>query len=197
MAISKQRHIFLVDDEANVREAIRGTLEGNGFSVTCFANADDCLEQLRANPKCDLIITDVKMPEMDGIELLTEIKHCAPWIPVLLVTGKGDVPMTAKAFKRGATDFMQKPLTRDVLLSTIDSILKRYRPSDPLLGKVLTGAEARILHLILDSKSNKEIAYLLTRSVRTVEVHRRNIMKKFGVNNVVDLVKRATQMGLI
>ena len=195
--MSKQRHIFLVDDEAGVRKAVGKTLEGGGFAVSCFANAADCLEQILANPKCDLIITDVKMSEMDGMELLTEIKHCAPWMPVLVMTGKGDIPMTTRAFKRGAADFIEKPLSRYVLLSTIDSILKRYRASNPLLGKALTESEVRVLHLVLDSKSNKEIAWLLKRSVRTVEVHRSHIMKKFGVDNVVSLVKRAIQMELI
>ena len=133
---------------------------------------------------------------MDGIGLLTEVKHCAPWIPVLIVTGQGDIPITRKAFKRGATDFIQKPLNRDVLLSTIDSMLTRYGPDDSLLGKPLTAAETRILRLILEGKSNTEIAYLFKRSVRTVEVHRSHIMKKFGAHNVIDLVKRAIQMGL-
>jgi len=197
MATSKQQHIFFVDDEADVRKAVQGTLEGGGYAVTCFASAADCLEQLLANPKCNLVITDVKMPEMDGIELLTEVKRRTPWVPVLVVTGKADVPMATRAFKRGTTDLIEKPLSRDVLLSTIVSILKRCRLDDPFLGKPLTEAEARILHLILDGKSNKEIAWLLKRSVRTVEVHRSRVMKKFGVDNVVDLVKRATQMGLI
>lgn len=193
----KKRHIFFVDDDAGVRKAVGETLKENGFTVTCFAGAADCLEQL-GNLKCDLLITDVKMPEMDGIELLTEVKSRAPWLPVLLVTGCGDIPMAAKAFKRGTDDFIEKPLSRDVLLSVVESTLRRSGLSpDSLLGKTLTAAEMRIFRLILDSKSNKEIAYLLKRSVRTVEVHRSRIMRKLGVNSVVDLIKRAAQMGLV
>jgi len=196
MTATKQRHIFFVDDEPDIREAVRRTLESGGFAVTCFASAADCLEQL-VNRNCDLLVTDVRMPEIDGIELLIEVKHRAPWIPVLLVTGEGSIQMTTEAFKGGTADFILKPLTRDVLLSAIDSILKRYRPDDSLLGKPLTAAETRVLHFILEGKSNTEIAYLFKRSVRTVEVHRSRIMKKFDAHNVVDLVKRATQMGMI
>lgn len=196
MTLTKQRHIFFVDDEPDIREAVQRTLESSGFAVTCFASAADCLEQL-VNRSCDLLITDVKMPEMDGIELMTEVKHCTPWIPVLVVTGKGDIQMATEAFKGGSADFIVKPLTRDVLLPAIDSILKRYRRDDLSLGQALTAAEARVLRLILEAKSNTEIAHLFRRSVRTVEVHRSRIMKKFGVHNVVDLMKRAKEMGMI
>jgi len=86
---------------------------------------------------CDLLITDVKMPDIDGIELLTEVQHIVPWLPVLLVTGYGDVPMATAAFKAGAVDFIEKPLGKQVLLSAVESVLKRINPSDQLLGKAL------------------------------------------------------------
>ena len=104
--------------------------------------------------------------------------------------------MARGTFKGGAYDFIEKPLTRKVLISTIDSILSRHDRLDSLAGKKLTAAEERILHLILNGKSNKEVAYILKRSVRTVEVHRSHIMAKLDVDNVVDLTKRAIQMGL-
>lgn len=195
MTSGAKQHIFFVDDEPGVRKAVGGTLEQNGFAVSCFASAADCLKQFDFQ-KCDLLITDVKMPEMDGIELLTEVKRRAPWVPVLLVTGYGDVPIAVKAFKKGADDFMEKPLERQALLSAVESTLRRISPPDSLLDKSLTRAEMRILRLILESKSNKEMAYLLKRSVRTVEVHRSRIMRKFGVNSVVNLVKRAMEMKL-
>ena len=192
----KNRHIFFVDDDTGVCKAVQGTLQGDGFTVTCFTNAPDCIEQL-SSLMCDLLITDVNMPGMDGIELLTQVKRLAPWIPVLVVTGDGDIPMTTKAFKRGSTDFIEKPLTRDVLLSTVDSILKRSCPPDLLMGRKITRAEMRVLHMIMDGKTNAEIASILKRSIRTVEVHRRHIMRKCGVDNVVDLVKVAIKMELI
>jgi len=195
MTSSAKQHIFFVDDEPGVRKAVGGTLEENGFAVSCFASAGDCLKQFDLQ-KCDLLITDVRMPEMDGIELLTEVKGRAPWVPVLLVSGYGDVPMAVRAFKKGADDFMEKPLEGHALLSAVESTLRRISPRDSLLDKSLTRAEMRILRLILESKSNREMAYLLKCSVRTVEVHRSRIMRKFGVKSVVNLVKRAIEMKL-
>jgi two-component system response regulator FixJ len=193
--ISKH-HIFFVDDEPRVRELVGGTLEQAGFRVSCFASAADCLEQLRAD-KCDLLVTDVKLPGMSGIELLTEVKRFTPSLPVLVVTGYGDIPMAVRVMKAGAADFIEKPLERQVLLSAVEFALKQITPTDPLSSKGLTRAEMRVLSMILDGKTNKETANLLHRSVSTVEVHRKHIMRKLGVDNIVDLVKQATAMGLI
>ena len=153
MTSSAKQHIFFVDDEPGVRKAVGGTLEQNGWAVSCFASAGDCLKQFDFQ-KCDLLITDVKMPEMDGMELLTEVKRRAPWVPVLPVTGYGNVPRAARALKKGADDFVEKPLERKGLLSAVESALRRS-PNDSLLGKSPTPAEMRILRLILDSKSEK------------------------------------------
>jgi FixJ family two-component response regulator len=146
---------------------------------------------------CDLLITDVKMPGMNGIELLTEVRSLAPWLPVLLVTGYGDVPMVTSAFKAGAVDFVEKPLDRQTLLSAVESVLKQINPSDPTLGKALTRTERRVLRLLLDGKTNKEIGVLFGRNIRTIEMHRDRIMRKLGVKNTVELVKRATVLGLV
>jgi len=195
MSIAK-RHIFFVDDEPKIRAIVGETLEGVGFKVSCFASAMDCLKELRSQ-RCDLLITDVRMPEMDGIELLREAKRIAPWLRVLLVTGYGDVPMAVAAFKTGAVDLIEKPLDRETLLSAIESVLKQITPVEPLLGESLTKTEMRVLSLLMDSKGNKGIARLLRRSVRTIETHRCRIMRKFGVDNLLDLFKRATAMGLV
>jgi FixJ family two-component response regulator len=191
----KQR-IFFVDDEPKIRDVVGETLKESGFEVSCFSCAADCLERLRSRT-CDLLITDVKMPDMDGMELLTETQRFAPWLPVLLVTGYGDVPMAATAFKAGAVDFVEKPLNRKTLLSAVELVLKRINPLDPILGKTLTRTEKRVLRLILDGKTNKEIAYIFGRAVKTIEVHRSRIMRKLDVGNAVDLVKRAAVMGLV
>ena len=196
MKDNTKQHIFFVDDEPMIRKVVGETLEESGFKVSCFASAADCLEKLRSQA-CDLLITDVKMPDIDGIELLTEVQHIVPWLPVLLVTGYGDVPMATAAFKAGAVDFIEKPLDKQVLLSAVESALKWINPPDPILGKVLTRTEKKVLRLILDGKSNKEIALLLGRAMRTIEVHRSRIMRKLGVNNAVDLVKRAGALGLL
>ncbi len=190
----KQR-IFFVDDEPEVLKMVGRTLEQAGYKVSCFSRAADCIEQLRYQT-CDLLITDVKMSGMDGIELLTEAKRIIPLLPVLVITGYGDIPMAVRVMKLGASDFIEKPLDREGFLSTVERILKRIVPVDSLLNKTLTRTEIKILHLILDGKSNKEIAHLRHRSIRTVEAQRSHIMRKLGVDNLVDLLKRAAAMGL-
>jgi two-component system response regulator FixJ len=191
-----EQHIFLVDDEPSVREAVSEVLGEAGFKVRSFARAASCLEQLRFQ-MCDLLISDIKMPEMDGLELLTAVRQVAPWLPVLLITGYGDIPIAATAFKKGAADFIEKPLDRRTLISTIEHILMRISSPDPLHGKALTKTEMEVLRLILDGRTNKEIALTRRRSRRTIEDQRDHIMRKLGVNNIVDLIKRATLMGLV
>lgn len=193
---SSKRHIFFVDDEPKIRELVGGTLEQAGFKVSCFADAFHCIEKLRSTA-CDLLITDVKLPEMSGIELLTETKRFFPFLPILVITGYGDVPMAVKAMKAGAADFIEKPLEKHSLISAIEIALEKSPSPDSFLRQRLTNAEIKVLRLILDGKTNKETAYLLHRSVSTVEVHRKHIMSKLDAKNVVDLIKRASEMGLI
>ena len=186
--ITKQ-HIIFVDDESNIRKMVRRTLEQADLKVSCFASAAECLKQLHSQT-CDLLITDVKMPEMDGIELLTEVKRIIPSLPVLVITGYGDISMAVTALKAGASDFIVKPLDRQSFLSAVESVLKRNAQTHPLVRKVLTKTEMRVLRLILSGKSTKEIARLRYRSVRTIEDQRSSIMHKLGVDNLVDLVKQ-------
>jgi len=189
------RHIFFVDDEASIRETVRKTLKGPDIDVSCFASANDCLKHLRSK-KCDLLITDVRMPDMDGLELIGHVKRIVPWIAVLVVSGYGDIPMAVRALKAGAVDFLEKPLTKQGLLSAIESALAQNTP-DPVAGIELTKAERRVLHFILEGKSNRETAEILHRSEKTIEVHRNHIMRKLGVDNIVALIKRAAAMGLM
>jgi FixJ family two-component response regulator len=197
MIDSKKQHIFFVDDEPKIREVVCDTLEGFGYRVSCFTSGADCLARL-VFQRCDLLITDVKMPGMDGIELMKKAKNLAPWLPVLLITDYGDIPMAVNALKAGAVNFIEKPLNRRSLLLATDSALKRVTLNDPvLLGRELTKAEMRVLRLLLEGNSNKEAATLLHRSTRTVEWHRNRIMRKLGTDNLFDLFRRATAMGLL
>jgi FixJ family two-component response regulator len=191
-----RQHIFIVDDDYDVRKTVGETLERLGAEVHCFASGTDCLRQLRRK-KCDLLITDVKMSGMDGLELLSEVKRIAPYLRFLVITGYGDVPMAVKAIKMGALDFIEKPLEADGFLHVVESVLSRSSPSNPLTGRSLTKTEIRVLNLILEGKTNREIAGVLSRSIKTVEVHRSHIMRKFNVDNVIDLTKRAIGLGLI
>lgn len=191
-----RRHIFFVDDEESIRDVVRGTLERLDVEVSCFSSAHDCLKQLRRQ-KCDLLITDVRMPDMDGLALAEETKRIAPWIEVLVVSGYGDIPMAVRALKIGAINFLEKPLGMENLLSAVESVLEQSPVADPLVGKELTKAERRILYHILSGNSNKQTANILHRSEKTIEVHRNHIMRKLGVDNVVALIKRSAAMGLV
>jgi FixJ family two-component response regulator len=195
MVKNAKQHVFLVDDDPDVRKVVGRTLEQAGFKTSCFSRASDCLQQLRSRP-CDLLITDVKMPGMDGIELLMKVKCIIPSLPVLIVTGYGDIPMSVKALKAGASDFIEKPLNRKSFLSAVEFTLEGNTRPHPLVKKVLTKTEMGILCLILDGKSNKEIARLRNRSVRTIEDQRRHIMRKLGVDNSIDLVKQVALVRL-
>lgn len=195
-------HIFIVDDDEDMRTAICVLLKRNKYECTCFASAQECLMKLHEISRdysqgCDLLIADVKMPTKGGIELLNEIKASIPWLPVVLMTAYADIPMSVKALKTGAFDFVEKPINEEKLIRIVESaLLKESANKDPLRGKPLTRTERIVLCLILEGIGNKRIAYILERSERTIEVHRSHIMRKLGVDNVVDLVKRATAMGL-
>ena len=195
METGTQEHVFFVDDEPKVRRVVRKMLERAGIHVSCFGTADECLSHLTSE-RCDLLITDVKMPGRDGIELLIAVKELQPWLPVIVVTGFGNVPMAVRALKAGAADFLEKPLDREVLLKTIRTIARRSTAQGTLLDHSLTKVEMKVLFHILEGKNNREVADLLHRSPRTVEVHRRHVMRKLNADNVVELVRRAAELRL-
>lgn len=192
---TKQYDVFFVDDDAGIRKLISEELEGIGCEVSCFANGADCLEQL-GKQNCNLLITDVKMPGMDGLTLLSRARRVAPWVSVMVITGFGDIPMSVRALKLGAVDFVEKPLDRKAFLHKVETILIQDDFVDTPVGQTLTKTEKKVLKLILEGKGNKEMAYILNRAMRTVERHRSDIMRKFGVDNIVDLVKKAALINL-
>lgn len=195
---TKQACIFFVDDEAGIRKIVRLTLEEElPCYVTCFDNANDCLEALNDEQRrCSLLITDIKMPGMDGLTLLTKVRQLRPLLPILIITGHGDVPMAVKALKTGALDFIEKPLDEHILLPAVETALKRSANTEDFTGKPLTDSETRILQLIAEGKSNSEMAAFLHRSIRTIERHRYQLMRKLNVSSPAELTKVALALGL-
>lgn len=195
---TKQACIFFVDDEAGIRKIVRLTLEEElPCYVTCFDNAINCLEALKDEQRrCSLLITDIKMPEMDGLTLLTKVRQLRPLLPILIITGHGDVPMAIKALKTGALDFIEKPLDESILLPAVETALKRSANTENMSGKPLTNSELRILQLIAEGKSNSEMAAFLHRSIRTVERQRYQLMRKLNVSSPAELTKVALALGL-
>lgn len=192
----KAAHVVFVDDEPRVCHAVHKTLERAGTQVSCFHGAEDCLQHLAAE-RCDLLITDVKMPGKDGITLLREVRERLPWIPVLIVTGYADVPLAVRALKAGAVDFVEKPLDRDAFLQTVERLIERHGRPAALLEESLTRTERKILFLLLDCKNNREIADALHRSPRTIEAHRSHLMQKLDAANIIELLRRAAELGLL
>jgi len=196
MAKKYKAYIFVVDDDSCICDLVALTLESMEYRCTCFEDAESCLEHL-PRAKCDLLLTDVRLPGTGGIELLTEVKRTIPWLPVLVMTSYADIPMSVEAVKAGAFNFIEKPLDGQMLVEAVETALQENDLTNILRGKLLTKTEAVILNLILQGRSNKGIAHVLHRSTRTVEDHRNHIMRKLDVDNVVDLVKRATALGMV
>ena len=195
-ADNSRGQVFFVDDEPGVCAAVKETLEESNIKVCCFVHPAESLAQLRRG-RCDLLITDLKMSEKNGIELLREARELAPWVPVLIVTGYGDVPTAVKAMKCGAVDFIEKPLGKDGFLEKVNLLLERSR-TVPLDGfRALTRMETKVLRLVVKGVSNRDIARALTRAVRTIEAHRASLMRKLGVHNMIELIKLASVIGMV
>jgi len=189
MTGNPEQHVFVVDDELKVLEAVGESLGNLDAEVTLFVHSAECLERLRTQ-ECDLLITDLKMPEMGGIELLARAKRLAPWMPVLLMADNCDIPTAVKAAKVGVECIILKSLNNMELVRKVESMLQKSASTYPLLGEPLTKTEMRILRLVIDGKNNRGIARFLKLSVRLVEVHRARMMEKLGMDNPCDLVKR-------
>jgi len=189
--------VFFVDDEPEVCAAVKATLEGANLAVRCFVHPADCLAQLRSD-HCGLLIMDMKMPEKDGMQLLAEAKEIIPWVPVLVVSGYCDIPTVVKAIKNGAADFIEKPLEKDSFVRKVNAMLEPnhqgiYRDA----ARTLTWSEKKVLRLVLQGKTNKEIARSIDRSVRTVEGHRTRLMRKLGTDSLLDLFKFGAVLGMV
>ncbi len=198
MEATKTKVIFFVDDESQVQKAVKQTLEQlDDCRIECFGNGKSCLRELKRTD-CDLLIADVSMPVMDGLELLAQAKAFRPKLSVVLVTGYGDIPMAVKAVKAGADDFIEKPLDEKTFLPIVQAVLERSLelPKPEVDIKILTKKEILILRLVGQGMTNKEIALKLDRSVRTIENHRHRLMRKLGTRNAVDLLKKAINLGL-
>ncbi len=192
----KKELILFVDDESAVCDAAKKVLERNGYRVLCMDSARRCLEFINLQD-CSLVITDFNMPEMNGIKLAKEIKKKMPTLPVLVVTGYGNIPMAVRAVKAGVADVIEKPLNSNILLAKVKKLLHKNYNDYIVVSKKLSETEEKMLQLILTGKTNREIADIVFRSVRTVEDHRRRIMAKMGAHNIVELVKTAAKMGYV
>ncbi len=191
--------IFIVDDDEAVRDSLRWLLEANGYRVKSFSGAEEFLQAYDPE-QVGVLIVDVRMPGMSGLELQeTLIARQAP-LPIVFITGHGDVPMAVSTMKKGAVDFLEKPFNesdlREIVARMLEDAAERVsqarakRDQQAVLSR-LTAREQQVLERIVAGRLNKQIAGDLNISIKTVEAHRANIMEKLEVTTVADLMKIA------
>ena len=189
--------VYIVDDDPAVRDALGLLLGVRGYRTAMFASGEDFLLGWRAEWSGCLLL-DIRMSGMDGLFLQQRLRDMGCLLPVIVITGHGDVSLARQAFKAQASDFLEKPFDHDKLLAAIDEALSREaehrgRQQRQLQGQsrlaLLTPREREVMQLVVTGQHNRDIAPVLGISVRTVEVHKARLMDKLGVDNVADLVR--------
>lgn len=195
----QQSTIFIVDDDQAVRDSLRWLIESVGHKVISFDNAQSFLDSYDPNVSGCLIL-DVRMPGMSGLDLQAKLKEMASHLPVIIITGHGDVPMAVRAMKNGALDFVEKPFSDQILLERIEEALKidsvakdeHERAAEAQqFYETLTPREREVMWLVVDGKANKVIAFDLEVSMKTVEAHRGKVMRKMKCRSLSELVRKS------
>lgn len=196
--------VHIVDDEAPVRKSLAFMLTSAGYAVRVFESAADFLS-VAGEIKYGCLVTDLRMPDMNGVELLVALRAADAMLPAIVVTGHGDVPMAVEAMKAGALDFIEKPFEEEVLLRALERAAEqldsRKVPEDKVPAirahlATLTERERQVLSGVVAGLPNKTIAYDLQISPRTVEVYRANVMAKMQAKSLPELVRMALAVDL-
>lgn len=196
--------VYIVDDEAEMRKALCRLLKAEGFDPRAFATAREFLDAFRSEETACLVL-DVAMPELDGLELQRRLTHLGLIVPIVFVTGRGDIPMSVSAIKSGAMDFLTKPV-RDVdLLRAIRAGLelastrkKEQAMTSALAERYarLTPRERDVMAQVVEGRLNKQIAAELGTGEQNIKIHRGRVMRKMGVESLADLVRVAERLGV-
>ncbi|MDY6799441.1 MAG: response regulator FixJ [Pseudomonadota bacterium] len=192
-----QQVVYVVEDDDAVRDSLELLLKSDGKAVRTYENANVFLKDY-SDDMAGCIVLDIRMPGMDGMELQKKLNEKHSLLPIIFVTGHGDVPMAVDAMKEGAVDFIQKPYREEALLEKIESALEKDREQRKTLGekqeivrriKTLTPRESEIMERMIAGQANKVIAIELEISQRTVEIHRSRVMHKMGTHSLAHLVR--------
>jgi RNA polymerase sigma factor (sigma-70 family) len=197
--------VHVVDDDASYRTAISRLLRASGFEVALYESAHVLLKQLPGlDPGC--ILLDVRMPDLSGPDLQVRLAELGNVLPIVFLTGHGDIPMSVRAIKTGAEDFLSKPVAKTTLLEVVARALARYEERreqyDRLaalraLVAALTPREQEVFALVVRGRLNKQIAFELGTSERTIKAHRQKIMRKLQVHSIAQAVSIAERLGLL
>ena len=192
-----ERIVHIVDDDEAVRQSLAFLLGSAGLTVRLYDSASSFLAGLSA-VKSGCLVTDVRMPDMTGIELVQQVRSKACHLPAIVITGHGDVPLAVEAMKAGAVDFIEKPFDQEALLHAVHTALERGMGGeggdDPAIAAklaTLSERERQVLEGLVAGHPNKTIAYDLGISPRTVEVYRANLMTKMGARSLSELIRMA------
>ncbi len=195
--------VFIVEDDEASREALEASLETAGYRTAAFASGAAFLDSLGSVPGVCVVI-DIKMPGMDGLEVQRRLNDSGALLPVVLVTGHGDVAMAVQAMKAGAVDFIEKPISRDRLLGSVARAIeasRNVRRDEEMKSEIaaridrLTARERDVLGQLVIGRPNKAAARRLGISHRTIEVYRKNVMSKMGAQSLSHLVRMAITAG--
>ncbi|MDO8991075.1 MAG: response regulator [Sideroxyarcus sp.] len=197
-------NVFVVDDDASVRSSISMLLDAAGYTAAPFACAEEFLGVCSPDTE-GCIILDVNMPDMDGPTLQEELSHRDLHLPIIFLTGQGTIPMTVRALKAGAMDFLTKPVKGEILLARVKEALqqlselrKRAKATQSVNARLaaLTEREREVMMLAVAGHTSKEIARRLNISYRTVEIHRAHVMQKTGTSNMLELARITSKQTL-
>ncbi|MDB5422309.1 MAG: response regulator [Brevundimonas sp.] len=200
--MANEHTIHVIDDDEAMRDSLLFLLDVNGFAVQVYSSASSFLDVLPERPAC--ILTDIRMPDMTGLELVRHLRQAGHHHPVIAMTGHGDVALAVEAMKAGVIDFIEKPFTDEALIAAVQACTSTN--VDPTTEQALRGAEQKLSVLsprerdvligVVAGKLNKVIAYEFDISTRTVEIYRANLMTKTGARNMAGLMRIALAAGL-
>lgn len=202
--MSEDAAVHVIDDDEAVRHSLAFLFEAAGFAVRCHESAEAFLE-IAPRLKAGCVLTDVRMPGMDGLALQRRLRELDMDLPVIVMTGHGDVPIAVQALKAGALDFIEKPFDDDLLLAAVRAALdtdrrarEQKREHEAIAARLahLTPRERQVLEGLVAGQPNKTIAHDLGASPRTIEVHRARVMEKMGARSLSELVRMALGAGV-
>jgi len=198
--------VHVIDDDASFRTAVERRLKFAGYDVETYSSAQQLLDRLRDAETPGCILLDVQMPGLSGLELQSRLIERGSILPIVFVTGYADTPATVRAIKAGAEDFLTKPASSEQLIEAIERAIARHGSSRHQLNELnslrslvatLTPRERQVFNLIVRGKINKQIAYEIGTTERTVKAHRHQVMEKMQVRSLAELVSNAERLGML